>query len=258
MAAVWDYESIMRIDIETIERATVDGVVPAAVEELPGWLLAFDPGTVGRATSAVPLHHNWHDSGIIPEIIARYEAKRMRAQFRLADSSMLGRLHAALGRLDFEPKRPSYVQVIEALPLSEHTPALGAETLVAETADDAWKAAFCAVSFGAKDQFARAEALARSPNTVYISVREREATSAVGAITFARGVGCIHGMRTLPERRGQGLAQRVLGACARAALGRRVEQLFLQVETDNQAARAAYKRAGFTTFWRYSYWQPLQ
>ncbi|MEY4582037.1 MAG: hypothetical protein RL701_6740 [Pseudomonadota bacterium] len=242
----------MRIDVEIIERATVDGVVPASVEEVPGWLLPFDSGTVGRATSAVPLHHHWHEPSVIPEIIARYEAKHLRPQFRLPDTSNLGRLHALLGQREFEPRRSSYVQVIEAAPLTVRP--LRADVSVAEAADSAWTAAFCAVPFGVKDQVARAAALSRSPNTLYVSVRDKNQTVAVGAITFARGLGCVHGMRTLTEHRGHGHAQRVLDACARAALERRIQYLFLQVETENQAARAAYKRAGFQTLWRYSYW----
>jgi ribosomal protein S18 acetylase RimI-like enzyme len=102
---------------------------------------------------------------------------------------------------------------------------------------------------------ARADALARSPNTRYVSVRGQDGVVAVGAVTFARGLGCVHGMRTLPEQRGHGHAHRILNACARSALALQIQYLFLQVETENQAARAAYRRAGFRTLWRYSYWQ---
>jgi N-acetylglutamate synthase len=35
--------------VENIERATLAAVSPEAVHELPGWLLPFDMGTVGRA-----------------------------------------------------------------------------------------------------------------------------------------------------------------------------------------------------------------
>jgi len=44
-------------DIEAIERATLAAVAPERIEALSGWLLPLDPGTVGRAHSAVPLHH---------------------------------------------------------------------------------------------------------------------------------------------------------------------------------------------------------
>jgi len=43
--------------VEAIERATVQAVSPDARVEIPGWILPFDAGTVGRAKSAVPLVH---------------------------------------------------------------------------------------------------------------------------------------------------------------------------------------------------------
>src|SRR5688572_17123458 len=48
---------LLPADVESIERATLAAMPPSASEEHEGWLLAFDPGTVGRAHSAVPLRH---------------------------------------------------------------------------------------------------------------------------------------------------------------------------------------------------------
>jgi hypothetical protein len=47
----------MEIDIESLERATLDAVAPETVESLPGWLFPIDRTTIGRAISAVPLRH---------------------------------------------------------------------------------------------------------------------------------------------------------------------------------------------------------
>jgi hypothetical protein len=41
----------MEIDIESLERATLDAVAPATVESPAGRLLPFDETTIGRATS---------------------------------------------------------------------------------------------------------------------------------------------------------------------------------------------------------------
>lgn len=46
-------------EVVHIERATLAAVSPQTVEELPGWLLPLDTGTVGRAISAVPLSHDF-------------------------------------------------------------------------------------------------------------------------------------------------------------------------------------------------------
>lgn len=58
-------------DIEAIERATIAAVSPEAFEELEGWILPFDSGTVSRARSAVPLHHRPADASMVGRIEAR-------------------------------------------------------------------------------------------------------------------------------------------------------------------------------------------
>jgi ribosomal protein S18 acetylase RimI-like enzyme len=62
-------------------------------------------------------------------------------------------------------------------------------------------------------------------------------------------------MRTAASHRGRGLAARVLAGLADAATQQALTRVFLQVEEGNSAARALYRRAGFTTAWRYHYWR---
>lgn len=51
------------------------------------------------------------------------------------------------------------------------------------------------------------------------------------------------------------MAGRVLSALAGSAQQRGIDKVFLQVEESNIGAQALYKRAGFTTAWKYVYWQ---
>ena len=44
----------MILDVEAMERATVEAVAPPEVLEIGGWLVPLDATTVGRAKSAVP------------------------------------------------------------------------------------------------------------------------------------------------------------------------------------------------------------
>ena len=63
-------------DVEAIERATVAAVSPLAVEELDGWLLPFDDGTVKRARSAVPLHRGEVGERTLDRIEDRYDSRQ--------------------------------------------------------------------------------------------------------------------------------------------------------------------------------------
>ena len=74
-------------------------------------------------------------------------------------------------------------------------------------------------------------------------------TSSIVAPPFAG----VFSMLTLPEQRRRGLAEAVLGAIARFALARGAQQLYLQVEVANEAARTLYARAGFREAYRYHY-----
>jgi GNAT superfamily N-acetyltransferase len=68
-----------------------------------------------------------------------------------------------------------------------------------------------------------------------------------------RGWCGIYGMATLPPYRRHGVAAAVLHALAREAADLGATHLYLQVERDNDGARALYERAGFTYEYGYHY-----
>ena len=63
------------------------GCFSVCCEELPGWLLPFNTGTVGRAISTVPLTHDFEQDteALVAQIEARYAAHGFKAAFRLPD-----------------------------------------------------------------------------------------------------------------------------------------------------------------------------
>ena len=101
----------------------------------------------------------------------------------------------------------------------------------------------------------RRDALSRSPFVVYASIQQDGTPVAAGSASLSQGWVSIHGMRTVIEARGQGLARGVLVALARHAQQQGLTEVFLQVEEDNRTARSLYARAGFQTVWRYHYWR---
>lgn len=239
--------------IDTLERATLDAVAPPAVEEMEGWLLPFDHSTIGRAKSAVPLRHHTLDTAQIRMIEERYAQHQMPAAFRVADVPGLAAVHHELARLGYQAMQPTLVQVGTVHRLRQVCQEAPAD--VNPTPTDAWSRVYLAQGFDPVDGAHRVQALSRSPHVVYASVVEAGQSLAAGTASFGHGWTSIHGMRTVQNSQGRGLAGRVLAGLADAALAHGLNAVFLQVEESSTAALALYRRAGFATAWRYHYWR---
>ena len=240
-------------DIASLERATLDAVAPPAVQEIEGWLLPFDNSTIGRAKSAVPLRHDRIEVRDIAMIESLYASRGLQAAYRVADLPGLAPIHAELARGGYHAQQPTLVQVgsVSAMrALCHDLPAC-----VSTSPQTTWSSVYLAEGFDPVDGAHRVQALSRSPHMVYASVELNGQSVAAGTAAFSQGWCSIHGMRTLPAHRGRGLAARVLAGLADAATERKLERVFLQVEEGNTAALALYRRAGFSTAWRYHYWR---
>ncbi|QNK70329.1 GNAT family N-acetyltransferase [Variovorax sp. PAMC26660] len=245
-------------DIEAIERATIAAVSPEVTEELDGWLLPFDGGTVKRARSAVPLHRGTVDHSTLDRIEDRYDSRQVAPALRLADATCFDGLRTELERRHYADDNPTCVQVGSAQRMRQVVAAGGALADVDRAPDDAWAALFLGEGFDPVDGAHRVRMLARAKGSLYASVREGGKTLAAGAMAFGHGWASVHGMRTDLAHRGRGLAGRVLAGLAQAALSNGFERVFLQVDAANQPALALYRRAGFETRWQYRYWQRQQ
>lgn len=242
-----------RQDIEAIERATVAAVSPQAQEEIAGWLLPFDSGTVGRAKSAVPLSHEAPDVAMLDEIEARYAAAGRPVMLRLPDTASFDGLRAVLAQRGYAAGKPTHVQTARASDVASVSTGPYAET--GPRPDPGWAEVFIGEGFDPVDGASRVATLSRAPAALFATIREGERTVAAGMGGFSHGWASIHGMRTALDCRGRGLAARVLATLASAAQARAIDRMFLQVEAGNGVAIGLYRRAGFATAWSYSYWQ---
>ena len=240
-------------DVEAIERATIAAVTPEAVEELDGWLLAFDAGQVGRAKCAVPLRFDGIDPKTIVAIEARYAARSLPPMFRIADVPGLRAVRDALAARAFHATRPTLVQI--APTESVRRVSSPEDVHVAPKPDAAWIAAFLGDGFDPVEGESRSRTLARGTGTLFGSVRDGDVAIGAGALSIGFGWAGIHGMRTAKARRGEGIAGRILSAFASIAAERGLARMFLQVEAHNPAALSLYRRAGFATAWSYAYWE---
>lgn len=240
-------------DVEAIERATLAAVAPEEVLEIDGWLVGLDRGTIRRGASAVPLSHDLPgDPAVIDAIEAAYAQRGLKSAFRIGDTEGLAGVRAELQRRGYGFEQPTLVKTSTVADVLKVTSAEPAE--VADAPDEAWAGVFLGEGFDPVDGAYRVAALSRSPGAAYGMVREAGRTVAVGAGSFGHGWVSFHGMRTEAAQRGRGFAGRVLAGLASAAETRGVTRAFLQVEEKNTGARLLYRRAGFSTAWRYFYW----
>ena len=241
-------------DVEAIERATIATVSPEATEDLGNWLLGFDSGAIGRAKCAVPLSHSMLPLSDIETIERCYAAHGYPPMFRLPDLLEFGPFHTALRHRGYCDDRHSVVQVARAV--DGRALVAKPDVAVARRPDEAWGMVFLGEGFDPVDGASRVKSLSRAPDAIYASVRDESGEAmAVGAASFGFGWASIHAMRTALEHRRRGLAGRILSALANDAIDRGYERIFLQVEDNNTGAQSLYARAGFTTVWRYAYWQ---
>lgn len=244
----------MDIDIESLERATLDAVAPDAVGTLPGWLLPFDSTTVGRAISAVPLHHGAPGPDPIPDIEARYAGRGLKTQFRVADVAGLAGLHQGLLGHGYTPQQPTLT-----LAGTVHTwpgVAPGWSVQLSTQPTDAWASVYLSGDFDPVDGANRVRALSRSQCLVYAClVDDAGSAIAAGTAAFSQGWASLHGMRTVTHARGKGCASALIAALGQVAKERNVERCFLQVEEGNAPAISLYRSLGFQTAWLYHYWR---
>jgi GNAT superfamily N-acetyltransferase len=237
-------------EIAVLERDTVAAVAPPEVLEIGGWLLPLDDGTIGRAKSAVPLRHDLRPEAI-GEIEDAYRSRGLPPAFRIAEVPGLEPVREALARRGFTGQQPTVFKIGDVARLAAFS---DAPARLIEKPDEAWAAVFLGEGFDPVDGAHRVAALTRSPDAIYAAAGRDGATRAGGVMSFGARWAGVHGMRTAPAHRGQGLASAILAALGRAARARGVADVFLQVEEPNPARRI-YRRAGFRPIWRYRYWR---
>jgi N-acetylglutamate synthase len=246
--------SLSAADVEAIERATLQAVAPERMDAIGNWLLPLDTGTVGRAHSAVPLHHGAHDPALIDTIAQRYRDAGMRPVFRLPDLPAFEAWRPALAGRGFRREQPTLTQTGELEGLLSL--ASDAEGVSLESQPDAaWMDMFLGEGLDPVDGASRSKALSRAEGTLFASLREDGRTLACGAACYAQGWLSMHGLRTAARQRGRGLAGRMIRAMALEAQRRGIDRAFLQVDGSNAPALSLYRRAGMATAWSYAYWR---
>jgi GNAT superfamily N-acetyltransferase len=245
--------------LSRVEDAGINASAPPQQRWVDGWLLRFSPGKAKRARCVQAVA-----DGRLPlaERLALCAAVLAEAGLpmvvRITPFSRPEGLDTALADLGYQVLDDTCVMVATQWPAP-------AEPLPARWQLDRIDHAGFAAAVGALrgsppgQRAAQAERLAASPvpyqGWVLRQAGDAEVLACGQTATEGDLVG-LYDVFTHPSVRGQGLARRLCAALLNQAWAAGARVAYLQVEADNAAARAIYRRLGFVDAYRYHYRTP--
>ena len=244
-------------------------------EWLGQWLLRAADGFTGRANSALPLGDPGLPLGAAVDYVTRWYADRgLRPMIALPmplgpgpidPASPAGALDAELVRRSWPDRGgPAFVMMADidrdgtgqdntgpdntgpvGLPA-------GLEFRADPVPDEAWLATYHYRGGDGPPPVARS-VLTSAAGQVFLSLRSGEDVAAIARLSLAEGWAGIAAVEVARTRRRAGLGGALTRAALAQAAARGVHRVFLQVEVDNDPAKALYERNGFRYSHRYHY-----
>ena len=263
----------MSVSIGELERAAAGGWRAPEEAALGDWLLRAAGGFTGRANSALAVG----DPGLplaaaITKVCRWYRARDLPPMVAVPyplDQPGSSAIDRFLGDELGWPVRPGAATVMTADPGEVAAQAAGAgdtadagvtagtaahmgpDVDMAAEPDEGWLALY---RFrGRRPPPVARRLLMSAPWQAFASVREAGDTLAIGRVAVAGDWAGLTAVEVHPRHRRRGLGGAVTAALASAAAARGVAGLYLQVEDDNGAARALYRRVGFADHHGYRY-----
>ncbi|MFB7513838.1 GNAT family N-acetyltransferase [Streptomyces sp. NPDC056144] len=241
-----------------LARATARAWQPSESEALGEWTLRAADGFTRRANSALPLG----DPGMpVPDALVRvrewYAARKLPAivQASTGAEGTQELLCAALDRHGWRREVSAEVRVGSLAPIGDQDPDDSAVPAVrlSRTLDESWLRRY--------QRFEEASPAVRTvlssgPSVWFASVAGTgEVPAAIGrCVVDGRWAGFM-AVEVDPDHRRRGLATAVMTALARQALDEGASAAWLQVEADNDGARALYDGMGFAVHHHYHHYR---
>ncbi|MET7619418.1 GNAT family N-acetyltransferase [Streptomyces sp. NPDC005408] len=242
-------------DFEELARVMARAWQPVESERLGAWELRASSGFTRRANSVLPLG----DPGLpldeaLAHVRAWYERRGLPAYIQTATGAAgtQEELCAQLEARGWLREVTAEVRIGALAPVGD----LDAEVervRLARSFDEAWLRRY--QRSGVPGPHVR-QVLGSGPSVWFATVPgEGEVPAAIGrCVVDGRWAGFM-AVEVDPEYRRQGLATTVMTALARRALEEGASAAWLQVETDNDGARALYEGMGFATHHRYHHFR---
>jgi ribosomal protein S18 acetylase RimI-like enzyme len=239
-----------------LERLMADGWRAVEEEWLGDWMLRASSGFTGRGNSVLPLGDPGSSiEASIEHVEEWYTARGLPSQFHLdlptsgeAADDPLGMLLVDRGYRVVTPTLVMTGACGDIDPLRDGA----APVHVSASLEPEWLATYAkqrATLPGVTEQL-----LTGSPGQLFLSTADRSgALTAVARMSVHPGWAGLQALWVDPEQRGRGLARTVVHAAGLLARQRRMPSMYLQVETENEAAIGLYESEGFRPHHTYAY-----
>ncbi|MFB8083990.1 GNAT family N-acetyltransferase [Streptomyces sp. NPDC055992] len=231
---------------------------PVESEPLGDWLLRAAGGFTRRANSVLPLGDPGVPLGVALGRVRQWYADRglpPYVQTATGAEDAQEELCAALEEHGWRREVTAEVRIAALAPVGD-LPAEVARVRLERTADAAWLSRYQRVGTPGPEV---SSVLHSGPSVWFATVpgEAGEAPAAIGrCVVDGRWAGFM-AVEVAPEHRRRGLATAVMTALARQAMDEGASAAWLQVEADNEGARALYDGMGFATHHLYHHFRPV-
>ena len=217
------------------------------------WLVRMDVGVSARANSVLPLgapRDSLHRAIDVVETL--YGARGLPPMFQMLDGAVPSDLDRALDERGYQTRSHS-AYLLSQTPVAGGRGDLSVRVTLDRHVTEAWGTVW-AVGREIRDAEIRRGIFERIQLPCCFAVAWLgDRPVGIGHVGVADGWGWFHGIQTIPEMRGQGVAGAVLDELVEWCRGKGITRFFLQVLRDNDAAWRAYHNAGFNHAFDYWY-----
>ncbi|NUP40299.1 MAG: GNAT family N-acetyltransferase, partial [Streptomyces sp.] len=243
-----------------LDRAAARAWPPVESVRLGEWELRAAGGFTRRANSALPLG----DPGVpvedaLRQVTAWYAERGLPAYIQVSTGAEGTQelLAAELAAHGWVREVSVDIRIAALAPIADKDADVSRVTLSRDI-DDAWLARYQRSASGEPSPEVL-RVLRGGPSVWFATITTSDDASGVPAaigrcVVDGRWAG-FTAVETDPLLRRQGLASAVMTALARKALEEGASAAYLQVEADNDGARALYEGMGFSTHHRYHHWR---